>query len=119
RVDAGDGYQVARARLGDLDALEPLVAVEDGHLGELDRAVAVHHAHALGLANPAIEDAADDEPADVVVPVQHGSAELELRLRIEARRWDGGQDRVEQRLARLGGVRGAGWWRGPAGGWRG
>src|SRR6185503_5791859 len=94
--DPRDGHQVARARLADLDALEPLVAVQDGHLGELDRAVAVHDRHALGLANPAVEDAPDDEAADVVVPVEHRAAELELRLRIEARRRDRGQDRLEQ-----------------------
>src|SRR5207249_6426998 len=44
------------------------------------------------------EDAADDEPADVVVPVEHGAAELKPGARLEARRRDRGQDGLEQGL---------------------
>ncbi len=36
-LDAGDGHDVARARLGDLDPLQPVVAVEQGDLGRRRR----------------------------------------------------------------------------------
>jgi hypothetical protein len=51
----------------------------------LDDAVPVDDGHLLGLADPAVEDTADDEPADVVVPVEHGPAELETGVGLEAR----------------------------------
>src|SRR5437588_776776 len=41
RVDAGDRDELARARLRDLDPLEPFVAVEHGDLRVLDGAVPV------------------------------------------------------------------------------
>ena len=50
-LDARDGHEVARAGLGDLDALQPLVAVEHGDLGGLDGAVAVDHGHPVVLAD--------------------------------------------------------------------
>ena len=41
------------------------------------------------------------EPADVVVPVEHGDPELQPHGRVEAGRRHRGQDRLEQRLQRL------------------
>src|SRR3989454_9541375 len=69
-VHAGDGHEVARARLRDLDALQALVAVEHGDLRVLDGPVAMDDGHALGLADAPGDEAPGDQPADVVVPFQ-------------------------------------------------
>ena len=76
RLDAGHRHQLARGGLGNLHALEPLVAVEHRHLARLHAAVAVDHRHPIVLADAAVDDAADDEPAHVVVPVERGCPEL-------------------------------------------
>src|SRR5436853_358964 len=70
--------------------------VEDGDLPRLDRPVPVHDGHAVGLLHAAVHDPADDEPADVVVPVEHRHPELEPRLGIEARGGHRREDRLEQ-----------------------
>src|SRR2546426_11549232 len=98
RVHAGDGHEVARARLRDLDALQALVAVEHGDLRVLDGPVAMDDGHALGLADAPVDEAPDDQPADVVVPVQHRHPELEPAGGVEARGRHRFQDRLEEWL---------------------
>ena len=51
RLDAGDGDDLAGACPRDLDALQPLVAVEHGDLGLLHGAVAMDHRDPVGLAD--------------------------------------------------------------------
>jgi hypothetical protein len=63
----------------------------------LDRAVAVHHRHAVVLLDPPVDQASDDQPAHVVVPVQRGGAELQALVLVHLRRGHGGQQRVEER----------------------
>src|SRR5437867_449796 len=60
---------------------------------------------ALGLADAAVDDAADDEPAHVIVPVEHRDGELEAHRGVEARWRDGGEDRLEERDQRAAGLR--------------
>ena len=60
------------------------------------------HGHAVVLADLAVEDPADDEPADVVVPVQRRRAKLEPHVGIVARRRDGVDQGLEERRQRLG-----------------
>ena len=95
-VDARDGHDVALGGLGHLHALEPLVAVEHGHLGDLRRPVAMDDGHAIVLADLAVDHAPDDEPAHVVVPVQRRGAKLEPHVGIEAGRRNGGDQGVEE-----------------------
>ena len=58
----------------------------------------MHHRDAVRLLHGAVDDAPDDEPADVVVPVHHRHAELQAHGGIEAGRRDRFQDRLEERL---------------------
>jgi hypothetical protein len=95
-VDARDGHDVALGGLGHLHALEALVAVEHGHLGDLRRLVAMDDGHAIVLADLAVDHASDDEAAHVVVPVQGGGAKLEPQVGVEAGRWNGGDQGVEE-----------------------
>ena len=88
-------------RLRDLDALQALVAVEHGDLRLLDRCRRdARPTTRSACFTRAVDDAADDEPADVVVPVQHGHAELQADGGIEARRRHRLQDGLEERLQR-------------------
>ncbi len=59
------------------------------------------HGHPVVLAHLAVDDAADHEPADIVVPVERGGPELEPHLGIEAGRGDGVDQRLEERGQRL------------------
>ena len=96
-LDAGHRHQVAGGRLRDLHPLEPLVAVEHRDLGDVGAPVAVQHRHPVVLADAPVDDAADDESAHVVVPVEGGRPELEPRLGREAGRGHRGEERVEER----------------------
>src|SRR5207245_2365134 len=105
RLDSGDRDEVAGAGLRDLDSLQSLVPVEHRDLGELGGAVPVDDGDAVGLADAPVDDAADDEPAHVIVPVEHRDAELEAHRGVEARWRDGGEDRLEERDQRAAGLR--------------
>ena len=97
-VEAGDGHDVPRAGLGDLDPPQPLVAVEQRDLGGQEAAVEPAERHLLGLAHPAVEDPPDRQAADVVVVVEVGEQELQRHRRVVARRRHRAHDLLEQRL---------------------
>src|SRR5215472_9643744 len=82
--------------------ISPAEAIEHGDLGALGGAVAMNHGHAIVLADLAVHHAPNDEATHVVVPVEGGGAELKPHLGIEARRWDGRHQRVEEGRERLG-----------------
>ncbi len=84
--------------VGDLDALEPLVAVQARDLGVRDAAVVAAEADVLPLGDVPVEHAPDREAADVVVPVEVRDQELERERRVEARRGHRAEDRLEERL---------------------
>ena len=71
-LHAGDGADVAGHRLGQLEALERLVAEDLGHAEFLALAVAVDAQHAIALADAARQHAADGHVAEVVVVVEGG-----------------------------------------------
>jgi hypothetical protein len=58
----------------------------------------VDHRDPVVLAHPAVDDAADDQPSHVVVPVERGGPELEPVPLVEL----GGGDRLEQGLEERG-----------------
>ena len=90
----GDGDDVARAGLGGLDAVERLGHVELGHLGALDGAVGAAPGDLLPLADRAVADPADREPADVRRRVEVRDERLErVALLVDGRR-----DRLEQQV---------------------
>src|SRR4030095_12998960 len=95
-VDARDGHDVALGGLGHLHALESLVAVEHSHLGDLRRLVAMDDGHAIVLADLAVDHASADEAAHRVVPRQGGGAKLEPQVGVEAGRWNGGDQGLEE-----------------------
>ncbi len=99
--EAGDGDDVPRTGLGDLHPPQPFVTVEQGDLDRSHATVETAERHLLRLAQAAVEDPPDGQPADVVVVVQVGDEELERRLRIEARRRHGAHDLREERLQQL------------------
>jgi len=71
RLDAGDGDQVSGAGLLHLDSLEPLVAERTVTFFACSRRRHGGRRRRGRLADAAVDDAADEEPADVIVPVEH------------------------------------------------
>jgi hypothetical protein len=100
-LDARHRHDVPRTGLGDLSPTQAVIAVEDGDLDRFDPAVEAAVRDLLGLAHPAVEQAADGEAADIVVVVQGDDLELQRHLRVVDRRRHGTDDLFEQRLERL------------------
>ena len=107
--NAGDGDDVARPGLGDVDPLDALGRGQAGDgAGQRDRAARLDRAvgrvglltddrDALAHAQRAVPDPADGHAADVVVGRQVGDEQLE-RMVGRVRRWRGGRhQRVEER----------------------
>ncbi len=96
-LHAGDGADVARHGLRELEALERLVAEDLGHAEFLALAVAVDAQHALALAHAARQHASDGHVAEVVVVVQGGHVHGQGTIHVRRGRRHRFEDEVEQR----------------------
>ena len=97
-LHAGDGDDVARRGLGDLDALEAVEAVDLGDARVFQCAVAAHDLHRAAELDAAARDAADAEAPEVLAVVDGGDQHLEGRCGVAGRRRHGLQDRLEEGL---------------------
>ena len=79
-LHAGDGADVAGGGLGELEALERLVAEDLRDAELLALAVAVDEQRAVALAHAPGFDAADGDVAEVVVVVERGHAHRQRRV---------------------------------------
>ena len=85
-LDARQADDVAGRRLGDVDALEPFEREELRDLGLLDAAIELADGDLVADLDPAVEDAADGDAAEVVARVEVRDQHLERRLGVATRR---------------------------------
>ena len=106
---AGHAHDVARSRLADVDALDPMRGLQRGDRGDhrggppgLDAAIGVlrllaHDRHALADLQRAVADPADRHAADVVVGGEVRDEQLERVVGLVGRRRGDLDEEVEQR----------------------
>ena len=93
---AGDGDDLARARLVRLDPVERLGHVQLGHLGALDRPVGAAPGDLLALPDRPVLHACEGEPADVRRSVEVGDERLQRMVGVVLGRRDPLEQQVEE-----------------------